>query len=347
MNLRRPLIGVTFLFVCRVAGDCQAPPQFDAALIKLDQRGPGAFGLRGGPGTSDPGRVTWEKVWLQTMLAAAFEVDADKISGPSWMYRNGAQMYSFTATMPPDTTKHDFHLMLQNFLVEQFGIQLRHEAKLFPAFELVIAPGGEKLKTSAFANDPEPADHRLFAQEDLGADGFLVFPPGHFSAQAFKDGQTRYKCQKCTVAEIANYLAGVLSAGADRTNHVLDKTGLTGLYDITLAFHADSQAIKFGPNVQAARGGQVEGEPDGAPDIIKAVEKQLGLRMVKTQDILLDTIIVNKAQRVPGRQLIAEMHGRERMQSPLQALCWSVQNHSLRRPHRRWRVAMAPSRPSP
>jgi uncharacterized protein (TIGR03435 family) len=299
MHLRQSLVGITFLFVCRAAGDCQGPIQFDAAVIKLDQRGPGVAGLKGGPGTSDPGRVTWGKVWLQTMLAAAFEVDADKISGPDWMYHNGAQMYLFTATMPPDTTKHDFHLMLQKFLVEQFGMQLRHEAKLFPAFELVAAPGGAKLKTSAFANDPEPADSRIFAQ-DLGADGFPVLPPGHSSAQAFKDGQTRYKCQKCTVAEIANYLAGVLSVGADRTNHVLDKTGLTGLYDMTLAFHADSQAIKFGPNVQAARGGQVEGEPDGASDIVKAVEKQLGLKMVKTKDILLDTIIVDKARRIPA-----------------------------------------------
>ncbi len=175
MNLMRPLIGVTFLLVCQVAADCQAPPQFDAAVIKLDDRG--GFGLmKGGPGTSDPGRVTWERVWLQLMLAAAFEVDADKISGPSWMYRNGAQGYDFTATMPPDTTKHDFHLMLQKFLVEQFAIQLRHEAKLFPAFELVAAPGGARLKTSAFADAPEPADHRLFAT-DVGADGFLVFPP--------------------------------------------------------------------------------------------------------------------------------------------------------------------------
>jgi hypothetical protein len=109
----------------------QGQVQFDAATIKLDQLGPGACGLKGGPGTNDPGRVTWRKVWLRDLMAKAFDVDPRNISGPAWISRNGAQLYAFTATMPAETGKPDFELMLQRFLTEQFRIKLHHEPNCF------------------------------------------------------------------------------------------------------------------------------------------------------------------------------------------------------------------------
>ena len=128
---------------------------FDAATIKLDKFGPGEFGMKGGPGTSSPGRVTWRKVWLRDLVATAFRVDPGNVSGPVWISRSGAQLYALTATMPPDTSRHDFELMFQKFLIEQFRIKLHHEPKLFPAYELVVAPGGAKLKASADPNVPD------------------------------------------------------------------------------------------------------------------------------------------------------------------------------------------------
>jgi uncharacterized protein (TIGR03435 family) len=37
----------------------------------------------------------------------------------------------------------------------------------------------------------------------------------------------------------------------------------------------------------------------GAPDIFTAVEKQLGLKLVKVRDIPVDTLIVDNADKVP------------------------------------------------
>jgi uncharacterized protein (TIGR03435 family) len=40
-------------------------------------------------------------------------------------------------------------------------------------------------------------------------------------------------------------------------------------------------------------------DPSGLPNILKAVEQQLGLKLVKTEDIQLDTIVIDEAQRIP------------------------------------------------
>jgi uncharacterized protein (TIGR03435 family) len=75
------------LLLIAVAGsNAQTPPQFDAATIKLTQRGdPGDGTMKGGPGTSSPGRVTWQPVWLGTLLATAFRVDRLHVSGSPWI----------------------------------------------------------------------------------------------------------------------------------------------------------------------------------------------------------------------------------------------------------------------
>ncbi|HTX33833.1 MAG TPA: TIGR03435 family protein [Bryobacteraceae bacterium] len=149
----------------------QSPIQFDAAAIKLDQRGPGDRRMRGGPGTSSPGRVTWQKVWLRDLMAVAFHVDPENVSGPDWISGNGAQLYLFTAILPPDTSRHDFELMFQRLLMEQFRIKLHHQPRLFPVYELVVATGGPRLKTSADPNAPAIPGYTAMK---LDSEGFPV-----------------------------------------------------------------------------------------------------------------------------------------------------------------------------
>jgi uncharacterized protein (TIGR03435 family) len=69
-------------------------------------------------------------------------------------HADGAQLYVFTAVMPPETSKHDFELMLQSFLIEQFKMKLYHHLKMFPSYDLVVARGAAKVKASA---DQEPS----------------------------------------------------------------------------------------------------------------------------------------------------------------------------------------------
>jgi uncharacterized protein (TIGR03435 family) len=96
---------------------------FDVASLKPDN---GTFvrgvtgRMNGGPGTSDPSCIAFSQVGLAELLTKAWDVQTFQISGPAWL-RERDQPYTINATMPPNTTKEKFHLMLQNLLIEDFG----------------------------------------------------------------------------------------------------------------------------------------------------------------------------------------------------------------------------------
>ena len=70
---------------------------------------------------------------------------------------------------------------------------------------------------------------------------------------------------------------------------IIDKTGLTGLYDFTLEF-----------DPRAATGGNpVDGQDAPAPDIFIAIQQQLGLKLVEAKSPF-DVIVVDQAEKVPS-----------------------------------------------
>lgn len=132
------------------------------------------------------------------------------------------------------------------------------------------------------------------------ADGFLILPPGHFTAGVVKNNGLYETYQQFTMSEFAESLEGHVTPDGDRTHYVNDKTGLTARYDIKLKFDQSSDAIKFPPEVQAALPApDALGPGSGLPTIFKALEQQLGLKLVKGKDIPLDTIVIDHAERVP------------------------------------------------
>jgi uncharacterized protein (TIGR03435 family) len=80
---------------------------------------------------------------------------------------------------------------------------------------------------------------------------------------------------------------------------VVDKTGLTGTYEFTLEF-AGSMGMMPSAPVSGEPGMPLASDPtEGAPDIFTAVQKQLGLKLVKVRDIPVDMLIVENADKVP------------------------------------------------
>lgn len=286
------------LLLAASAVHAQAPPQFDAATIKLMVRGPGDGRMKGGPGTSSPGRVTWQLVWLGTLLERAFDLDPPNLTAPAWMMHNGAQLYSLTAVMPPDTSKHDFQLMLQSFLIEQFKIKLHHQLKMFPSYDLVVARGGAKLKAAADPDAPDdpPVLWASAIKED--ADGFPILPKGLSDLETLGNGDPA-TFQNFTMEHFARRLGSWLGNRGRRT-YVTDKTGLTGKYDFRFAFDPNQNWVVVGPGVQAAAAAQsLSAPPNGLPNIFKALERQLGLRLIKGKDVPRETIVVDSAERIP------------------------------------------------
>jgi len=253
--------------------------------------------MKGGPGTDDPGRITYAQVSLFELLMKAWNMKSYQISGPDWLRaRDRSNSYTITATMPPATSAQDFQVMLQHLLIERFHMQTRHETRKITGYELVIAPGGSKLKETT--QDPDAPEGHI--NGGAGSDGFMLLPPGHAAGIIMSGGAQRLKAQSYTISEFVNgYLPGFIAqADGGSIGPLTDKTGLAAKYDFTLVFDARAQApAVVSPNIhpQAAD----TSDPSGAPNLFTAMEKQLGLRLVKVKDVPVDTLIIDSIERNP------------------------------------------------
>ena len=256
-----------------VASVRPAPPYMEGQDVQM----------RGGPGTDDPGQFTAPRASLMSLLATAYGVAFDQISGPDWLT---TELYSVAAKIPPNTTKDRFNLMLQNLLAERFHLTLHHGTKDFTVYELVVAEGGPKMTASA--NQPAP-DRK----------GFPVLPPGRRMAINFNIQPVRATCRE-TMAQFAEHLGGWVNMsngdgivrGSPPAPHVIDKTGLTGEFDFTLEF-AGSVFIANSPEANTA------GDQGGhGLSLFAALEKQLGLKLEKKK-AGLDVLVIDHVDKVP------------------------------------------------
>lgn len=109
-------------------------PTFDAASIKVVKLASHpVFGNRGGPGTRDPSRIHLCCVGMFSLLMRAYDVELDQMRGPSWIFENtGPNLFEVDATMPSDTTKAQYQLMMQQLLQERFHLEIHREKRNFP-----------------------------------------------------------------------------------------------------------------------------------------------------------------------------------------------------------------------
>ncbi len=79
---------------------------------------------------------------------------------------------------------------------------------------------------------------------------------------------------------------------------VIDKTGLTGTYNFVLRFSCDRCQSAVTNGALASPPDSTD-SPGGVPNIFVALQKQLGLKLVKVKDIPLVVLIVDRADKTP------------------------------------------------
>jgi uncharacterized protein (TIGR03435 family) len=133
-------------------------------------------------------------------------------------------------------------------------------------------------------------------------------------------GTQRAQYQARTMAYFAAQLGNMVgfALGNDinaAQPRVADKTGLTAKYDFALEFDCQGCLGLSAPMfanlpLLAGRGGDAPAPQSatdhpgsdpgsGLPNIFIALEKQLGLKLVKVKDVPLDVIVIDHAEKVP------------------------------------------------
>jgi len=176
--------------------------------------------------------------------------------------------------LPPEQAEEQRRLMTQAMLAERFGLKVHKESKEVPIYALVIAKGGSKLK-EADPNNTYP--NGVKGPDGVSRGGMMMVRNGMLTAQGIP---------------ISN-LVGNLSGQVHRI--VVDKTGLTGKYDVTLQWAPDE--------IQGAMGstGGPEGQPGAAPpaasgpSIFTALQEQLGLKLESSKGPA-DLIVVDHVE---------------------------------------------------
>lgn len=244
--------------------------------------------LRGGPGTADPGRISYANITLESLLILAYgadckvQEDCDQVAGPAWLRSN---RYDVEAKIPAGAAAEQFRTMLQNLLAERFRLVLHHETRGLPGYGLTLAKNGSRLRASPPSEpgtgDPAGPLVKYGAPGEYGKllrPGFLVFPYKGTRATA-----NHAIGREQSLAEITKLLSNLMNA------HVVDKTGLTGRYDFTIDWVPDGVTM-----IQEADGPEIA-PPHGIPT---AIEDQLGLKLVKAT-IPLDVVVVDGADKIP------------------------------------------------
>jgi len=257
-----------------------AEPAFEVASVKAvgaASGGPGSNLMHGGPGTADPGRITFPAATLKRLLMAAYGVGPDQVSGPAWL---DSERYAIAAKVPAGADKPQVRVMLRHLLIERFGLKLHHETRNFPSYALVVAKRGAKL-------DRAPAG--------LAKNAFPEALPGRY-ATAMDGTVCRLAFREFPISGLAKVLGiplGAMAGNMLSTAPVADKTGLAGKYDFTLEF-----AGYMGPG-GAFPARAADGAGPAAPSLFEALETQLGLKLEETKSPL-DVIVIDHAGRVPA-----------------------------------------------
>jgi uncharacterized protein (TIGR03435 family) len=282
------------------AAFAQTLPSFEVASIKpAAPQGPGRMmiGMRGGPGTPDPGQITWTNVSIKDIVRYAYDVKDYQITGPSYIE---SERFDIHAKVPAGTTEAQARQMVQSLLAERFKLTLHHSTKEVPLYALVVAKNGPKLKEAADA--PPPSDGGGPAPGGpplIDKEGRPMLPKGGRGAMMMiQNGKLHMMANGQNMAGFVN----MLSNQVDRP--VVDMTELKGKYDIDIEFAPDMarMAMKMGgmgvpppgamgggPGPMGAGAGPVGGgpggegpsaqEPQGAASLFTALQEQLGLKL--------------------------------------------------------------------
>ena len=217
---------------------------------------------------------------VKDMIGSAWGVQPFQISGgPAWI---DSVRFDIAAKADHDAKTPELMLMMRSFLAERFQLAIHRETKDQPIFALVLARKDGKLGpqlTESKQGGCTPPDLTKPPPPPDPAKG-----PSLACGQIFMGFSGQVRGVSVSVQRLLPMLSGYL----DRI--VVDQTGLTGTYDVSIQWTPDdSHLAQFPPG--APRPAQ-----DSAPSLFTAFQEQLGLKL-ESQKGPVEMIVIDRAEK--------------------------------------------------
>jgi uncharacterized protein (TIGR03435 family) len=174
--------------------------------------------------------------------------------------------------------------MLQKILADRFKLTIHRDTKELPNFSLVIAKNGPKLQEARPVDPASPT-----AKDPNGK----PLPPGAVRMMSGSDGMRHITASGATLAALVSMLGNQLG------RPVMDKTGLTAKYDISLQWSSDDRQVVAGPGASPDGGSSPLPADSSGPSLFTAVQEQLGLKLESGKGPV-DTIVIDHAEKPSG-----------------------------------------------
>lgn len=226
---------------------------FEVASIRLSKNPE-----PGGNVDIKPGRFRGKDLALQWLILTAYRIRSDDLSGdlPNWTI---SERYDIDAETDGPAKEDQVLLALQNLLADRFHLKLHREVRQEPVYLLTVAKSGVKMPPGGCVPRKQDLPNECYSARNEGLIETLDWRGVALSAP-----------QGVAYRSLVWALSGALH------RPVIDKTGLTGAFDVHLRWAREPQTPFF------ARGDSSK-LPDpaelGVPSIFDAVEKQLGLKL--------------------------------------------------------------------
>lgn len=280
------------------AGFAQSARTFDVATVRASVPG-SRLSQR-----LTPTRIDMVNTPLRSLILAAFRIDVFQLSGPDWLIQ---PRFDVHATFPAGTSRNEVLDMLQSLLRERFGLVSHIEFRPVPAYELVVGKSGIAMREVESVDELArefPKDPSLtFANSDVtnetldGPRRSMVIPFGGrtVTSRSLYDTWTtprrtfQVEATRITMAEFAS----ILAFNVDRP--VIDKTGLTGVYQFKVELDVNQAAIRGLRQIGSDRVPDLN-EPTGVSTF--AAVEHLGLKLEERR-APFDILVVDKIERQP------------------------------------------------
>jgi len=201
--------------------------------------------------------------------------------GPDWIQNDPYDLQaklpdnvpSYTMAQLRDGEAPEISMMLQSLLADRFDLKYHRETRQLPVYVLTQVRKSPKLG---------PAKREMRQQKDgsMAIDRSLIwtFPRGANGEINFNQSTIQMIVRSRTIQELTDTLSGAM----DRP--VLNRTGLTGEFDITLQYDRDIDldVDDFGATF--------------GPSMMKAFERELGLKFEGTKGPV-DVLVIDHIDR--------------------------------------------------